>query len=71
MKAISKFLYIMDKAIHLPLGIHFTFSSQSEFIHAFVHRDIAKHRFNHPQPFTVLSSANAAVDLYSHFIRIR
>ena len=30
----------MNKAINLPLGMHFLLAAQREFIYAFIHRDI-------------------------------
>jgi len=30
----------MNKAIHLPLGIHFLLAAQRKFIHAFIHGNI-------------------------------
>ena len=30
----------MNKANHLPLGIHFLLAAQRRFIHVFIHRDI-------------------------------
>jgi len=30
----------MNKAIHLPFGIHFDLATQRKFIHVFIHRNI-------------------------------
>jgi len=53
--------YVMDKAIHLPLRIHFIFPSQGEFIHPFIHRDIAKNWLYRTESFALFVEKSAVV----------
>ena len=60
----------MHKTIHLPLGIHFILAAQRKFVHAFIYRDITKHRFYRTESFAVLSPSCTAIYFYAHFIGI-
>jgi len=70
----------MNKAIHLPLAVHFILSAQGEFIHAFIDCDITAYGLSTmdgvnvdnagaiidqlPLTFAVLSSPNRTVYFY-------
>jgi len=41
MQPVLQLFYVMNKAIQLPLSVHFRLPPQGQFIHAFVHCNIS------------------------------
>ena len=70
MQPVLQLFYVMNKAIQLPLSIHFRLPPQGQFIHAFIDCNIPEHRLYTPESFAVLPSPHWAVYFDLHFVDV-